>query len=924
MLRNAIAAALVILVPIAAECSGVLHPIEDQLTATRMAIHRRPPTGQVAVIDIDAKSIAAMGSWPWPRSVYAQLIDKLVGLRAAAIAMDVDFSAPSSPADDTALESALKRAGGTVVLASFTQKLTGAIDAAPAYNQPLERFGENAWVASVNVRPDPDGQVRSLGYGLIIDGHVVPSMPTVLAGGLGEAGQAYSIDFSIDERLIDRIPLIDVLQGGIDPSRIAGKKVIVGAQAIELRDFFDVPVAGEISGPLLEATATETLLQGRALRGTSLAVGLAGLILIALAAFAIGRVRWALALAGLVVAGAVIEATALVVQVAFAVVVNTVPWHLALATFAILVLVSEIDFRQLLQTMWRVRASNAEALLAKVVADNFAGVVVVDENGMIRAASRSASELLGRRTDLVGSKARSVLPPELMSAVESVLAVVGFERGLRRPRVVSLRRGDGELRAIEYVTTVSELESEPTDSGNGQSSHYFACLTFTDVTEQRAAQAKIAYMARFDSLTQLPNRNQIIERLEEVFTSAETKVRASAVVCFDLDGFKNINDTLGHHVGDLLLQDIAAQATNLVPEGAIVARLGGDEFAALISGEKAAADAVAFASRIVGAAGKLRHLDGRHVTISTSAGVALADSRDRGPDDILKRADVALYRAKANGGNGVVVFDRAMLEEMVERQRFEFDLVRAFDCRQFEIWYQPQIDLRTNRPAGVEALLRWRHPVRGMISPGEFIPVAETIGLIDELGQWVLEVACAEVVSWGVPIRLAVNVSSAQFAQRDMAEVVSRVLARTGMPASQLDIEITESLFMRPAKIVERALAGLRAMGVGIALDDFGTGYSSLSYIKKFPITKIKLDQSFVSGLPENAGSASIVRAVAGLAKDLRLYLNAEGVENAAQVAFLGSLGVHEVQGYLFGLPQPASEIIQLLSQSADVVQLRA
>jgi EAL domain-containing protein (putative c-di-GMP-specific phosphodiesterase class I) len=264
------------------------------------------------------------------------------------------------------------------------------------------------------------------------------------------------------------------------------------------------------------------------------------------------------------------------------------------------------------------------------------------------------------------------------------------------------------------------------------------------------------------------------------------------------------------------------------------------------------------------------------------------------------------------------------LHELVERQRFEDDLGQALDRGEFEVWYQPQIDLRTKLLAGVEALLRWRHPERGMVSPEAFVPVAEAIGLIDRIGEWVLETACAEVVGWPGSIRLAVNVSSAQFAQRDVAEIVARVLARTAMPPARLDLEITESLFMQPGKIVEATLARLRSFGVGIALDDFGTGYSSLGYIQKFPITKIKLDQSFVADLPENSGSAAIVRAVASLAKDLQLHLNAEGVENAAQVAFLSSLGVDEVQGYLFGRPQPASEIVHLLNQSAELVRLRA
>ncbi len=325
-----------------------------------------------------------------------------------------------------------------------------------------------------------------------------------------------------------------------------------------------------------------------------------------------------------------------------------------------------------------------------------------------------------------------------------------------------------------------------------------------------------------------------------------------------------------------------------------------------------------FASVLVASVAKPFHLAGHQVMVGASAGIARADSRDKGPDDILTRADVALYRAKANGGNGLVLFEREMLTVIVDRQRMEIDLWQALDRNEFEVWYQPQIALRTGQISGFEALVRWRHPQRGLVSPSDFIPVAEAIGLIEPLGRWVLETACLEAASWPTSVRLAVNVSSAQFARSDVAEVVSDALERSALDPSRLDLEITESLFMQASRSVHIVLRQIRSMGVGIALDDFGTGYSSLSYLHKFPITKIKLDRSFVEGLPSNAQSASIVRAVAGLAKDFRIHLNAEGVENSTQVGFLSLLGVDEVQGFLYGRPQPASEMADLLDRLDD------
>ena len=923
-LRNLVGAALIVLAPIAAEPSGVLHTLHDQLSALRMQAAPRPPTGDVVIVDIDAKSIATLGSWPWPRHLYADLLDRLTGMGASEIAFDVDFSSPSNAVDDAAFARALKRAGGSVALAAFVQKSTAGADAQPVYNRPIKAFADNAWIGSVAVRPDADGLVRRFPYGIVLGGNVVPSIPAILAGGVGNAGQAFGIDFSIDLQAIDRISLVDILNGTADAQRIAGKKVIVGAQAVELRDFFAVPVAGTVSGALLQAGATETLIQDRVIHGSSFAVMLAGLALIALASFAIGRVRWGLAIGALLVSAAGMEALASVIQERFALDVNTAPWHLALIVFALIVLLSEIDFGSLVQKVLRARAANAETVLSQVVTDNFAGVVVVDQSGIIRAASRRAGDLLDQKASLVGLKAADVLPRQLAADLDAVLTVPGFDRCVRHAAIAEVQGAAGATRVLEYIVTLSEVEDERAAGEGGPGQYQVACLTFTDVTEQKAAKARIERMARFDTLTELPNRNQLIERLEVAFMSNDSNVRASAIVCFDLDGFKKVNDTLGHNIGDQLLRTVAARASALLPAGALLARLGGDEFAAVFSGRSVREDALAFATRVVAVTSQPFQLGGHQVIISASAGVALADSQDKTPDDVLKRGDVALYRAKSSGGNGFTVFDRTMLKAIVDRQKMEFELWQALERNQFEVWYQPQIDLATDRLTGVEALLRWRHPERGIVSPTEFVPVAEAIGLINDLGRWVLETACAQVANWPGYVRLAVNVSSIQFARSDMAEIVAAVLEHSGLPAAQLDIEITESLFIQPSEKVVDALSRVRALGVGIALDDFGTGYSSLSYIQRFPITKIKLDRSFVAGLPVNAGSASIVRAVAGLARDLDLHLNAEGVENATQAAFLRSVGVHEAQGYLYGAPQPAVDVVRLLPAARQLTRLSA
>ncbi len=917
MLRGAMSAAIMISVALMADLSGLTRHADNWFTGIRMASQTRAPSGETVLVDIDAKSIEAMGSWPWPRRVHAELIDRLVALDAAEIAFDVDFSAPSNADDDAALEAALGRAGGSVILAVFRQWRTADADDGDVLNQPLDRFAKNAWTASVNACQDSDGVVRRYPYGAVVDDLTVPSIPVMLAGGQADGDNNFIIDFGIDAGAIDRFSVIDVLRGNVARDGIAGKKVIVGAQAAELRDFFNVPGGRVVSGSLLQALAAETLLQGHALHETSTATTVAGLLLLALLAFLIGRIHWLASVAAVALASVSVEIAAALTQSIVPIVITTAAWHLALLTLGLAVLVYEIDFRRLMHLVWHARAKNAETMLSQVVADNFAGIVVINSEGRISAVSRAAAQMLGFQDDPTGMSAADFLPPVLMGKIESALGKASVGDNEQTAGEVLFHREDGEMRTFDFVVTVSQFGSESTGKKRQTESKRLACLTFSDVTDKRAAEAKIAHMARFDTLTNLPNRNRFVERLEWALARARNDGSECAVVCFDLDNFKNINDTLSHGIGDRLLCAVAKRAADMLPADGLIARLGGDEFAAVFAESNAGQTAEDYARRLIGEISEPFEINSHRVIVAASAGVAKASPLDAGVDDPLKRADTALYRAKAEGGNSFVIFEPSMLEAIARRHRLELELWQAFEANQFEVWYQPQVNFSNGDLCGVEALVRWRHPERGIVSPAEFIPVAEAIGLMESLGRWVLETACLQAAGWPEHIKLAVNVSSAQFARSNMVATVSDALGRSNLSPSRLDLEITESLFMQPIESVHSALSQIRAFGVGIALDDFGTGYSSLSYIHKFPIDKIKIDQSFVAGLPNDDDSLAIVRAVAALSSNLGIRLNAEGIENIEQANSLRLLGVAEGQGYLYGRPQKPSEIGHLLASGS-------
>jgi diguanylate cyclase (GGDEF)-like protein len=436
--------------------------------------------------------------------------------------------------------------------------------------------------------------------------------------------------------------------------------------------------------------------------------------------------------------------------------------------------------------------------------------------------------------------------------------------------------------------------------------------TFEDVTERRRVEAQIAHMSRHDALTDLPNRVLFREHMERDLA----RVRGGeslAVLCLDLDHFKTVNDSLGHGVGDAMLQAVAGRLRECVRDTDTVARLGGDEFAILQVGAKQPAAATALAQRIVEALGQRFDLAGHQLVIGASVGIAVSPNDGDSPDQLMKNADLALYRAKQDGRNGFRFFEPEMDAKMRLRRSLEADLRKALTQGEFELFYQPVVNLRHNEISGLEALLRWRHPERGMISPGDFIPLAEESGLIIPIGEWVLRTACAEAATWSSAVTVAVNLSPVQFKSKNLVATVVSALAASRLPPTRLELEITETVLMQDNEATMDVLHQFRDLGVRISMDDFGTGYSSLSYLRRFPFDKIKIDQSFVRDLALSGDSLSIVRAVTGLGSSLGMVTTAEGVETPEQLNMLRAEGCTEVQGFIFSPPRPAREIEKLL-----------
>jgi diguanylate cyclase (GGDEF)-like protein len=436
--------------------------------------------------------------------------------------------------------------------------------------------------------------------------------------------------------------------------------------------------------------------------------------------------------------------------------------------------------------------------------------------------------------------------------------------------------------------------------------------THEDITEQRRSEVKIEYMAHHDALTDLANRVLLNERLEQALGQRIHREEMVAVHHLDLDQFKAVNDTFGHPAGDKLLKIVADRLRTLVRETDTIARMGGDEFVVVQVPIADPAEATSLAQRIIASMSEPFDLDGHQAVIGTSVGIAVGPSDGLKPDRLLRNADLALYRAKGDGRGTFRFFEAAMDLQMQTRRIMERDLRKALPAGEFELYYQPVVNLASGDISGFEALLRWNHPEQGLVSPAAFIPLAEETGFIVPMGEWVIRQACATAAQWPGDLSVAVNISAAQFRNPGLMQVIVGALATSGLQPTRLEIEITETVLLQNRETTLAVLHQLRELGIRIAMDDFGTGYSSLTYLQCFPFDKIKIDRSFVKDITENAGSLNIVRAVAALAKGMGMTATAEGIETREQLDRITCEGCTEMQGFLFSRPLPAGEIERL------------
>jgi diguanylate cyclase (GGDEF)-like protein/PAS domain S-box-containing protein len=559
----------------------------------------------------------------------------------------------------------------------------------------------------------------------------------------------------------------------------------------------------------------------------------------------------------------------------------------------------------------RIRLRDADlSLAASVIHSSNEAIVVTDEGDRIVSVNPAFSKLTGQTREAVLGKLASTVVSTPYDASSHASFVQGIDAGGDWSGELDDRRADGE-------TYPKRLSIYPVGERAGDV-HYVH--SFSDISERKAAERKIHHLAHHDALTGLPNRLSLQGRMEQAMAEARRHGTLIAVMMIDMDHFKDINDTLGHHVGDALLVDVAQRLLCCVRLSDVVARLGGDEFVVLVTDMASTLTAAAVAEKIVSALSAPYQVEAYRLHSTPSVGIGVFPNDGTSVDTLLRNVDTAMYHAKAAGRNNYQFFDQSMSANASERLALQGSLHHAIESRQFVLHYQPQIEVASGRLVGVEALVRWQHPERGLVPPNSFIQIAEESDLIIKLGEWILQEACWQLSRWkdqGLMLRVSVNLSARQLRSKNLLHQVEDTLIRHDLRPGELELEITESVAMDNPDATLRMLGQLRELGVELAIDDFGTGYSSLSHLKLMPLQRLKIDRSFVKDIESDPDDAAICAATISLAQNLGLSVVAEGVETDAQLAFLGNLGCECVQGYLFSKPLPAAEFEAWAAQRA-------
>ncbi|HEY8520838.1 MAG TPA: EAL domain-containing protein [Gammaproteobacteria bacterium] len=888
-----VVAAAVLALAYGLHASGLLARLEHGVADVRAALLAHEVPSDVVIVAIDSHSLRELNEWPWPRRHYARLLQLLDGAAPRTVFFDIDFSSETTEEDDALFERALAAwRHSPVVLAAHMQRLSTA-SSERAATFPLPRFARHARLASVILEPDADGLVRSMRASWDYDGREVPS---IFAYGRDvPASSQVAIDFSIQPSSFHAVSYSDLLNAEVDFAALAGKDVYVGATALELRDIVAVPVYRSLPGVVVQALAAESLRAGP-LRSPPAWLYAA---LLALWTFAGARLlhgrswrRNALTVAASV---PLLGAAAVLAYATLRVDLPVVPFAASGALLFVALTVRSLDHATWQALAYAVGFKRRDALLKSVVESSPDCIVCVDAAGVIRTANPAATRLFGRpAVSLVGSHIGAFLPD-----------LARCDVGALSGQTVERQAVDDAGRRFPVEIGVSRVQLEGEQL-------YTAIIR--DITERKTQQRELERQARQDALTGLPNRLALGEYLDRVLARPKPGQKV-ALLLLDLCRFKEVNDTLGHSVGDQVLREVSRRFSGVLTAQSFIGRIGGDEFTAVLPAVQNIMELDDLSQRLADTLRAPIHVNGLAIEVGVSIGIALWPDHADDAQELLRCADVAMYAAKRQGTSHEL-YAPEHDQHTVRRLTMVSELRGALGRGEIALHYQPQVNLASGRADGVEALLRWRHPMLGAVSPAEFIALAESTDLIGPLTEWSIAEALRDASAWrrqGVDLRVAVNLSARLLQDAGFPRRLERLLAEYSFKPGQIELEITESAMLVDPERAQRVVRELHALGVLIAIDDYGTGFSSLGYLRDLHAHALKLDKSFVTDLRTHEHNRVIVESTAHMAHALGLTVVAEGVETEWEKDYLRDVGYDLGQGFWFARPMAAEDCLEWL-----------
>lgn len=886
---------------------GALNFLQRELTDLNYRLVQRTASDQLVLVAIDSPSLHELDRWPWPRSYHARLVDTLVDAGARQIAFDVDFSSASTPEEDGAFERALANAQGRVILTALKQAVQTADGPGVALSAPLLPLQRHARVGTINVFAESDGLVRRAMTRDNWREQTIPSLIGILSGRADAPFNTFYIDFGIDLKSLARLSYADVLAGRFDPALVAGKDILIGSTAIELGDVMPVPVLKNLPGPVMLSIVYDSLVQDRTLRQLGMIPVLAfTLVLALLIGPRLSALGWGRSV-GIVLAGSLIAAFgAVAIYWRWPLLIDTAPIVVLLAFLFAMGLVSrskELSLRLLFQSV-TLRRTNA--MMRGVVENSMDGILTASPDGKVLTANDAVLKIFrAEKSDLVGRKLARLFP----RLQETDATIAEYFKAGEGPRELQGRRLDGSILPVDVAMSTATVDDDEI---------YVA--TLRDITERKARQDELQHMALYDALTDLPNRTLLRDRLDHALHICQREKTQLGLLLLDLDGFKVINDTLGHHMGDELLRSVATRLAGLLRKSDTIARLGGDEFAILLPKVSGRDWAERIADRCLAVLVEPFDINDLSLEVGASVGIALYPDHANEANRLMQCADVAMYLAKQKPEN-IALYDAEQDHHTVRHLTMKGDLRHAIDEQtELDLHFQPKVDIASGTIVGAEALLRWNHPTYGFQNPEEFVALAEKTGLIRPLTQWVLERGFAQQAAWrdqGFDFNLAVNLSPRNLHDQDLPGLIDGLLDKWQLDRTRITLEITEGAIMLDPDRALETVTALDALGVRLSIDDFGTGYSSLSYLKRLPVDELKIDKSFVIHMTEDESDAVIVRATIDLAHNLGLKVVAEGIEEQAHLIYLQSESCDTGQGYFIGRPMPAADIPGWLDETS-------